>query len=556
MADGLEKNHSTRIAIIGSGIAGMTAAHELIERGFQVTVYESRLSLGGKARTIFAPNTETVSTLGLPGEHGFRVFGGFYKHTFDIMKRIPFENNINGVYDNLYSNQRTTVTIANGKTFHIPLKTNFTQMTLQSLGNWLRDVFSFNDIGISPYEIGIFINRLMIILQSCDERRYAEYEKIIWFDFLKSPNASPLFMEIFGSGLVTLIQAIRGHEASARTIALAFYNTFSQVFENPKGGVRSLNAPTTVAWIQPWKEFLERKGVVFKTDHRLNQLVLNENNSIKSAVFSTEDKVVEITADYFLSAISIEGIKLLIQNSGLDNDNLEMTKTKALTSKWLVGAQYFLDTDVRFSEDFLMISQSPWAVTAVASNVFWKKHVDSYSDGKAKGLISVDISEWEKPGILFGKPAKNCTSEEVRAEVWAQILQGADPSTRLKLKNAKILNWTMDPTMHFAPNENSYNDGLFMNIADSWKNRPDQKTNYSNLILAGDFTQTWTDLACMEGACESGKRAANAILSIHANENASKIKIMRPDEPAAFFWARIKDKTRFSLGLPQFTLKL
>src|SRR5437773_2345920 len=40
-----------RVAVLGGGMAGLTAAHELAERGFQVTVYE-RNALGGKARSI------------------------------------------------------------------------------------------------------------------------------------------------------------------------------------------------------------------------------------------------------------------------------------------------------------------------------------------------------------------------------------------------------------------------------------------------------------------------------------------------------------------------
>src|SRR5581483_10826334 len=38
------------VAVLGGGIAGLTAAHELAERGFDVTVYERR-AWGGKARS-------------------------------------------------------------------------------------------------------------------------------------------------------------------------------------------------------------------------------------------------------------------------------------------------------------------------------------------------------------------------------------------------------------------------------------------------------------------------------------------------------------------------
>ena len=39
------------VAVLGGGMAGLAAAHELVERGFRVTVYE-RKALGGKARSI------------------------------------------------------------------------------------------------------------------------------------------------------------------------------------------------------------------------------------------------------------------------------------------------------------------------------------------------------------------------------------------------------------------------------------------------------------------------------------------------------------------------
>ena len=42
----------TKVIILGGGVAGMSAAHELIERGFEVVVLESGDIAGGKARSI------------------------------------------------------------------------------------------------------------------------------------------------------------------------------------------------------------------------------------------------------------------------------------------------------------------------------------------------------------------------------------------------------------------------------------------------------------------------------------------------------------------------
>jgi len=90
-----------KVVILGGGVAGMSAAHELAERGLQVEVHEMRAVPGGKARSIWVPGSGTGGREDLPGEHGFRFFPGFYKHLPDTMRRIPFPGNVNGVADNL-----------------------------------------------------------------------------------------------------------------------------------------------------------------------------------------------------------------------------------------------------------------------------------------------------------------------------------------------------------------------------------------------------------------------------------------------------------------------
>ena len=82
-------------------MGGMSAAHELAERGFSVTVIEDRDVPGGKARSIFVPNSGRDGRQDLPAEHGFRFFPGFYRHLPDTMRRIPFRGQAHGVLDNL-----------------------------------------------------------------------------------------------------------------------------------------------------------------------------------------------------------------------------------------------------------------------------------------------------------------------------------------------------------------------------------------------------------------------------------------------------------------------
>ena len=100
---------SKKVIIIGGGVAGMSAAHELIKRGFSVEVYEARGIPGGKARSVSVPNSGINGRKDLPGEHGFRFFPRFYRNLPQTMKGIPYGNNRNGTYDNLVQASRELI---------------------------------------------------------------------------------------------------------------------------------------------------------------------------------------------------------------------------------------------------------------------------------------------------------------------------------------------------------------------------------------------------------------------------------------------------------------
>src|ERR1700760_5164991 len=121
----------TRVIVLGGGVAGMSAAHELIERGFEVVVLERRDIAGGKARSISVSDDPGVSgheladsgvasiDHHLPGEHGFRFFPGFYKHVIETMRRIP-SFDARKVADHLVPTTRVGITQYGKPTFTIP----------------------------------------------------------------------------------------------------------------------------------------------------------------------------------------------------------------------------------------------------------------------------------------------------------------------------------------------------------------------------------------------------------------------------------------------------
>src|SRR5580704_2670695 len=101
-----------KVIVLGGGVAGLSAAHALVNRGFNVEVYERNpLYYGGKARSIDYDHDREYKHP-LPGEHGFRFFPGFYQHVTLTMQQIPFTTPTGKqqtVFDNLVPTSRIMV---------------------------------------------------------------------------------------------------------------------------------------------------------------------------------------------------------------------------------------------------------------------------------------------------------------------------------------------------------------------------------------------------------------------------------------------------------------
>ena len=96
---------------------------------------------------------------------------------------------------------------------------------------------------------------------------------------------------------------------------------------------------------------------------------------------------------------------------------------------------------------------------------------------------------------------------------------------------------------------------LLVNTADSWKHRPEAKTELDNFFLAADFVRTYTDLATMEGANEAARLAVNCILE-REDSTAPREKIYRGSEPLPFRPLKWLDSLRHKANKSQLQFKV
>ncbi|WP_409000189.1 hydroxysqualene dehydroxylase, partial [Streptomyces ipomoeae] len=540
-----------RVAVLGGGVSGLSAAHELAERGYAVTVYEYYDVLGGKARSMDVPGTGQGGRKPLPREHGFRFFPGFYRNLPDTMRRIPFPGNADGVRGNLRSGTEALFARAAGRPdLHFPLRRATTPPAPGDITpSWIRDqILSALDLGtrLPAHEAAYFAGRLLVHLTSCDARREDQWEKTSWWEFIRAGQMSQEYRTVLGIGQTRNLVATRAEVASTRTVgrviieALLLWGLLGRGMDGPDADIdRVLNAPTSEAWIDPWVTHLRSLGVEFVTGTQVREVVYDSGRVTGVRVCDRDGGAVRtVTADHYVSALRAA--------------DPQLARCDALETDWMVGVMFYLRTPTPVVHGHINCLDSPWSVTAIGQAQFWdvRDFPADYGDGRARDCLSAIISEWDRPGILYGKTARQCTREEVVAECWAQLKDALNDSGKTTLTDGDRLGWFMDPAVTGLGGPDPQNrEQLLIHPTGTLYNRPTARTAVPNFFLAGDYVRTDVDLATMEGANESARLAVNALLDAD-NSDAERCEIKELYRPPELEPLKRVDETRYRLGLP------
>jgi hypothetical protein len=546
-----------------------------------------------------------VSDTLVPGEHGYRYFPAFYRHVMDTMKRIPLfdaatpprarrarevldvgaweggppnpdvvldqlirvsnlAESPRTVFDNLVPTYQFVIANGDGKR-PIPIS----RVLPRSLAAIKKVVSTaFTRLGVSLGDMLRFQTRLFVFLTSCEQRREG-YEGVTWAQFIHADRCSEQFQDLVERWPQALV-GLRANLADARTIGAI---TVQLLLDEASGtGYRdgTLNGPTTRAWLDPWRRYLEARKVSFWRNE-LHGLSL-EGGALK---LDLDDGPPFFSPDYVVLAVPpLEAKRLVTQlwescgpeakasfprsllpllgwplpRPGARGGVVVDRVAPAGTLRHYSGIQLYFRADLGPAQGHIYLARSEWRLSAISQVQFWQQTLLPQDPAVGGGggdyisILSVDIGDWHAPvEHLGGRSAAECTRDELAAEVWRQVREGLAHG-----------GWTPPRPFAYHVDDDMLYEGsakterpvenlspYAVNLAGDWDNHPgsverDAYEMFKGLVLAGSYVKTRTRLTTMESANESARRAVNAILDdfgkSHPDRVADRCELWDPEK--------------------------
>lgn len=473
-----------RVAIVGAGLAGMATAIELVDRGCEVEIFESRPFVGGKVGS-------WVDNDGNHIEMGLHVFFGCYYNLFALMRKV-------GAIDNLRLKDHTHTFINQGGKigeldFRFPvgapfhgLKAFFTTSQLSTLDKLANSLA----LGTSPLVPGLInFEGAMKTIRALDSISFAD-----WF---RQHGGNDGSLKRMWNPIAYALGFIDTEQISARCM-LTIFLFFATKTE--ASILRMLEGSPHEYLHKPIINYLESRGAKIHTRRRVREILYQETEDktqVTGIIVANGETEETITADAYVCACDVPGIQRLIPHSWRQWSTFDnIYKLEAVP---VATVQLRFDGWVTELQDEQRRKQLKEAVgidnllyTADAdfscfSDLALSSPGDYYKEGQGS-LLQLVLT----PGDPFIK-AKN---EDIAHHVLKQVHE--------LFPSSQELNMTWYSVVKLA--QSLYREAPGMDVY-----RPSQATPIPNFFLAGSYTQQ-DYIDSMEGATISGKQAAQVIL--------------------------------------------
>ena len=457
----------TRAVVIGGGIAGISAACVLAERGVQVTLLEKETRLGGRMRSL--PQTLHGADGNMPYEMG--AFTAFYRHYYNVrglLRRIDPELTVLRALDDF------SVLGPNGS---IESFTNLPSAApLNVLALMRRTPFlSLQDLRKLSTE------RTRQLLAFDPTKHFAIHDGMSARQFLDElglpPHAREMLFRVFTHAVFNDESSLSASEMLA---SLHFY-----FLGNPEGMLFDvLEEPANDALFVRMERYLKGLGVDIQLGVQATEIVREKGDFLRIARSRGES----LPASGLVMAQHAQGLRSLVEKSpDLNSDQGFVNSIRELQSSpsYVVWRLFFDKPTLDVRKPFVSVAGLGSLDTITIQD---RLEGESRRYAMRTGGSVVQLQSFALPNSLAD-------------DVIKQDLIGTLRSLYPELAEARVVGESYvrrDDCPAFAPG--------------SYAQRPKVATPYGNVALAGDFVRVPFPCALMERATASGFLAANMLL--------------------------------------------
>ena len=483
-----------RVAIVGSGLAGLSAAVDLVDAGHQVDIYEARPFMGGKVGSWVDPDGNHI-------EMGLHVFFFNYANLFALLRKVDaFDNLLPKDHTHLFVNRGADLReldfrFALGAPFN-GLKAFFTTPQL----NWLDKLRNALALGTSPIVQGL-------VDYEGAMRTIRELDRVSFKQWFVGHGGSEESIKRMWNPIAYALGFIDCQAISARCM-LTIFLMFATKTEASK---LNLLKGSPHRWLTgPILDYITARGGKLHLRHRVIEVQFDQTNSpqnpepitaVSGLQLNTPSGDISVQADAYLAACDVPGIQKLIPPAWRRWPMFERIYKLEAVPVATVQLRYNGWITELGDGTEAAAKRSDLAKPSGLNNLLYTADADfsCFAD-----LALASPEDYRKPGLgsllqcvlTPGDPWIPKKIEEIVAHTDNQVRQLFPSAAPLQLVWSNVVKLAQS-LYREAPGMDPF--------------RPDQQTPVANFFLAGSYTkQDYID--SMEGATMSGRLAAAKIL--------------------------------------------
>ncbi|MCB9641068.1 MAG: oleate hydratase [Myxococcales bacterium] len=449
-----------RVAVIGGGIAGISSASHLAERGYSVVLFEKESYLGGKVGSWLADVGDGVE---MQVEHGFHAFFRQYYNLLDFLRRIGADKHLKPIDDYLI------LTREHG---NFSFQGIHTTPIYNLLSMARKGIYSLPRMALNPKS-----QKMRALLQFEPESTFAMYDHVSFAEFAKAAALPDQLIRIFTSFARAFFS-----EPSKMSMAEMMKGFHFYFLSNDLGLLYDyMDEDFAESLLVPICRHLEAHGVQWHLETPVESIE-REGTGYRVNGEAFDDLVI---------ATDVVGTRRITEACSWMRDeapSLAGRLSDLRPSQRYAVLRLWLDRDVRPDLPIFLFTDREVLLDSIS--LYHRMQETSARWVEEHGGSVIELHSYAVPDHIADQ-------EEARALLIREF-EDYFP----EIKGAVIRHEYMQFRQDFA----SFTIGQYAQ-------RPEVQTEIPNLLLAGDWVRLPCPVMLMEAAHTSGMMAANTLLS-------------------------------------------